>query len=199
VALFVDRDHRAPSGVQKIGSESPTGSGTAFLRADCSTFRSATSRPPSGTTRRRRALVFSARRSSACRARSASAQHAPKAVGDEVRRAVGGALLPDLVPAANHGQGAEICGHVRAEGGQRAAEARLDVSVMGTCQGGVRRKHLPRYLAEFEFRFNRRSSRKRGLLFQRLLSCATREAPPYFWELVGRENAKVLLSPAEAV
>jgi len=70
---------------------------------------------------------------------------------------------------------------------------------MGTCQGGVRRKHLPRYLAEFEFRFNRRSSRKRGLLFQRLLSCATREAPPYFWELVGRENAKVLLSPAEAV
>ena len=42
--------------------------------------------------------------------------------------------------------------------------------LIGTYQGGVRRKHLPRYLAEFEFRFNRRTSRQRGLLFQRLLS-----------------------------
>jgi len=61
--------------------------------------------------------------------------------------------------------------------------------LLGTYQGGVRRKHLPRYLAEFEFRFNRRRSKQRGLLFQRLLSCATREAPPCFWQIVGREDA----------
>jgi len=70
--------------------------------------------------------------------------------------------------------------------------------LMGTYQGGVRRKHLPRYLAEFEFRFNRRSSKRRGLLFQRLLSCATRETPPCFWEIVGRHDAKTPL-PLAAV
>lgn len=65
--------------------------------------------------------------------------------------------------------------------------------LLGTYQGGVRRRHLPRYLAEFEFRFNRRSSKQRGLLFQRLLSCATRREPPYFWEIVGREDARTPL------
>jgi transposase-like protein len=70
--------------------------------------------------------------------------------------------------------------------------------LLGTYQGGVRGKHLPRYLAEFEFRFNRRSSKRRGLLFQRLLSCATRRAPPYYWEIVGREDAQTALELAGA-
>ena len=65
--------------------------------------------------------------------------------------------------------------------------------LLGTYQGGVRPKHLPSYLAEFEFRFNRRTSKRRGLLFQRLLTCATRRAPPYFWEIVGREDARTPL------
>lgn len=65
--------------------------------------------------------------------------------------------------------------------------------LLGTYQGGVRRKHLPRYLAEFEFRFNRRSSEQRGLLFQRVLSCATQREPPYHWEIVGREDARTPL------
>ena len=65
--------------------------------------------------------------------------------------------------------------------------------LLGTYQGGVRRKHLPRYLAEFEFRFNRRNSKQRGLLFQRLLSCATQRESPYHWEIVGREDARTPL------
>lgn len=66
----------------------------------------------------------------------------------------------------------------------------------GTHQGGVRRKHLPSYLAEFEFRFNRRRSSSRGLLFQRALSAAVRHSSPYYWEIVGRPDAKTPLRGA---
>jgi len=41
--------------------------------------------------------------------------------------------------------------------------------LLGTHQGGVTGKHLQTYLDEFVFRFNRRTSRSRGLLFRRLL------------------------------
>jgi len=68
--------------------------------------------------------------------------------------------------------------------------------LMGTFQGGVRRKYLPSYLAEYEFRFNRRTSKRRGLLFQRLLSCATRRSPPSYWEIIGREDARTPLGVA---
>ena len=44
--------------------------------------------------------------------------------------------------------------------------------LLTTYQGAVSVKHLPAYLAEIEFRFNRRRSAHRGLLFQRVLSCA---------------------------
>jgi transposase-like protein len=49
--------------------------------------------------------------------------------------------------------------------------------LLGTHQGGVKPAHLPAYLDEFTFRFNRRRSRARGLLFYRLLEQAV-EAPP---------------------
>jgi hypothetical protein len=68
--------------------------------------------------------------------------------------------------------------------------------LLGTYQGGVRRKYLPCYLAEYEFRFNRRTSKQRGLLFQRLLTCATRRSPPVYWEIVGREDARTPLGVA---
>lgn len=41
--------------------------------------------------------------------------------------------------------------------------------LLGTHQGGVQVAHLQPYLDEFVFRFNRRTSRSRGLLFYRLL------------------------------
>lgn len=68
--------------------------------------------------------------------------------------------------------------------------------LLGTYQGGVRPKHLPGYLAEFEFRFNRRKSASRGLVFQRLLSAAVQDAPPPYWQIVGRPDAKTPLPAA---
>jgi len=68
--------------------------------------------------------------------------------------------------------------------------------LLGTYQGSVRRKYLPSYLAEFEFRFNRRRSGRRGLLFQRLLGMAVKRTPPYYWEIVGRTDARTPLTTA---
>lgn len=57
--------------------------------------------------------------------------------------------------------------------------------LLGTHQGRVQRKHLPYYLDEFVFRFNRRSSRSRGLLFFRLMQQAIALTPIAYRDLVG--------------
>ena len=44
--------------------------------------------------------------------------------------------------------------------------------ILGTLQGNVGKKHLQDYLNEFTFRFNRRNSKSRGLLFYRLAQLA---------------------------
>ncbi|MGH9168996.1 MAG: IS1595 family transposase [Acidimicrobiia bacterium] len=49
--------------------------------------------------------------------------------------------------------------------------------LLGTHQGAVHPEHLDYYLDEFTFRFNRRRSRRRGMLFYRLLE-QTVEVPP---------------------
>ncbi|GHU12514.1 hypothetical protein FACS1894161_0910 [Spirochaetia bacterium] len=49
--------------------------------------------------------------------------------------------------------------------------------LLGTHQGAVGQKHLQAYLDEFVFRFNRRKSAKRGLLFYRLLENAMKVPP----------------------
>ena len=41
--------------------------------------------------------------------------------------------------------------------------------ILGTHQGSTTLQHLQAYLEEFTFRFNRRTSRGRGLVFRRLL------------------------------
>ena len=52
--------------------------------------------------------------------------------------------------------------------------------LMGTHQGAVSHKHLDYYLDEFTFRFNRRRSRSRGMLFYRLAQQAVAVDPiPY--------------------
>ena len=52
--------------------------------------------------------------------------------------------------------------------------------LLGTHQGAVAREHLDYYLDEFTFRFNRRASRHRGMLFLRLLEQAVQAEPvPY--------------------
>lgn len=57
--------------------------------------------------------------------------------------------------------------------------------LLGTHQGRVERSHLPYYLDEFTFRFNRRNSRSRGLLFYRLAQQAVAVEPVPFSQLVG--------------
>jgi hypothetical protein len=55
----------------------------------------------------------------------------------------------------------------------------------GTLHHRISRQHLPYYLDEFTFRFNRRTSRARGLLFYRLLQQAAGADPHPLSELIG--------------
>jgi len=57
--------------------------------------------------------------------------------------------------------------------------------LLGTHQGSVRPQHLDYYLDEFTFRFNRRTSNYRGLLFYRLLQQAVSLNPVRGKDLVG--------------
>lgn len=49
--------------------------------------------------------------------------------------------------------------------------------ILGTHQGSVGSAHLANYLNEFAFRFNRRHSRSRGMLFYRVLELAVAHDP----------------------
>ena len=49
--------------------------------------------------------------------------------------------------------------------------------LIGTLHYGIADSHLPYYLDEYTFRFNRRTSRSRGLLFYRLLQQAVNTDP----------------------
>ncbi len=66
--------------------------------------------------------------------------------------------------------------HVSMPGVHRIA-ALLKRWLLGTHQGSVTAAHLDAYLNEFAFRFNRRHSRRRGLLFLRLLQHAVVTLP----------------------
>jgi hypothetical protein len=58
--------------------------------------------------------------------------------------------------------------------------------LLGTHQGATSLDHLDYYLDEFTFRFNRRRSQHRGLLFRRLLENAVRVDPLPYDQIVGR-------------
>jgi ISXO2-like transposase domain len=66
--------------------------------------------------------------------------------------------------------------HVPLPGVHRVASL-LKRWLLGTHQGAVKPDQLEHYLDEFVFRFNRRTSRSRGLLFYRLLEQAVVTAP----------------------
>lgn len=57
--------------------------------------------------------------------------------------------------------------------------------VAGTLHHGITRDHLDYYLDEYTFRFNRRKSRSRGLLFYRLLQQAVATDPQPLKSLIG--------------
>jgi hypothetical protein len=50
--------------------------------------------------------------------------------------------------------------------------------IMGTHQGSVSKDTLQSYLDEFVFRFNRRTARSHGLVFQGLLTQVVSSSPP---------------------
>ncbi|MFN2537310.1 MAG: IS1595 family transposase [Mycobacteriales bacterium] len=56
--------------------------------------------------------------------------------------------------------------------------------IKGTLQGGISPEHMQAYLDEFTFRFNRRGSRQRGMLFFRLLEQAVQTGPLTYKNLV---------------
>ena len=67
---------------------------------------------------------------------------------------------------------------------RRVAASLLKRWLLGTHQGAVGAEHLDAYLNEFTFRFNRRASRRRGLLFFRLLEQAVLTGPLYYREMI---------------
>jgi len=97
--------------------------------------------------------------------------------------------------------GLEELGYVHHRRSQRAAKAQGDAPdaslpavhrvasltkrwLLGTHQGAVEEDHLPSYLNEFVFRFNRRTSRSRGMLFYRVLELAVAHAPVRYDDLI---------------
>ena len=82
--------------------------------------------------------------------------------------------------------------HVVMPGVQRVVSL-LQRWLLGTHQGGIKPGHMQAYLDEFTFRFIRRRSRARGMLFYRLLEQAVHAPPRTFRSLVvdagsGRRN-----------
>lgn len=57
--------------------------------------------------------------------------------------------------------------------------------LLGTHHGGISSGHLDYYLDEFTFRFNRRTSRHRGLLFYRLIQNAVAIEPVPYGQIAG--------------
>lgn len=80
--------------------------------------------------------------------------------------------------------GSETAGHLSMPGVHRVASL-LQRWLLGTHQGAVQPSNLDHYLEEFVFRFNRRRSLSRGLLFYRLLEQAVATGPVTYQDVVG--------------
>ncbi|MGI9154223.1 MAG: IS1595 family transposase [Rubrivivax sp.] len=81
--------------------------------------------------------------------------------------------------------GSEVPAHVSMAGVHRVA-ALVQRWILGTHHGSVQPEHLDAYLDEFVFRFNRRTSNSRGMLFYRLLQQAVVTAPVTYRDVVGK-------------
>jgi len=101
----------------------------------------------------------------------------------------------------------EKLGYIRDRRSQRAAAARGEDPgellpmvhrvaslakrwLLGTHQGSVDAAHLPSYLDEFVFRFNRRHSRSRGLVFYRVLELAVAHEPVRYRDLIANPQPR---------
>jgi len=103
--------------------------------------------------------------------------------------------------------GLEKLGYVHDRRSQRAARARGEDPgellpavhrvaslvkrwLLGTHRGSVDEAHLPSYLNEFVFRFNRRRSRSRGMVFYRVLELAVAHDPVRYTDLIVRRRPR---------
>ena len=80
-------------------------------------------------------------------------------------------------------RGSEIPAHVSLPGVHRVASL-IQRWLLGTHQGAVQPAKLDHYLDEFVFRFNRRKSLSRGMLFYRLIEQALIATPVTYREVV---------------
>ena len=62
--------------------------------------------------------------------------------------------------------------------------------ILGTHQGSIGQAHMASYLNEFVFRFNRRTSRSRGMLFYRVLELAVAHDPVRFQDLIATRRPR---------
>ena len=62
--------------------------------------------------------------------------------------------------------------------------------LLGTHQGAIDDAHLVSYLDEFVFRFNRRRSRSRGMVFYRVLELAVGHEPMRYLDLIANRRPK---------
>lgn len=86
--------------------------------------------------------------------------------------------------------GADEPAHVVMPGVHRVASL-LKRWLLGTHQGSVKPSQIDAYLNEFTFRFNRRTSRSRGLLFYRLLEQAVVTDPLTYHQIAQRSKHKM--------
>jgi transposase-like protein len=106
-------------------------------------------------------------------------------------------------------RGIERLGYAHDRRSQRAARARGDDPgellpgvhrvaslakrwLLGTHQGSVDEAHLQSYLNEFTFRFNRRRSSSRGMIFYRVLELAVDHGPVRYRDLVADPQPKAI-------
>ena len=64
--------------------------------------------------------------------------------------------------------------------------------LLGTHQGSVGDAHLAGYLNEFVFRFNRRRSRSRGMVFYRVLDLAVAHDPVRYKDLIASARPRAV-------
>jgi transposase-like protein len=106
-------------------------------------------------------------------------------------------------------RGLEKLGYVHERRSQRAAEARGEDPgellpavhrvaslakrwLLGTHQGAVDAAHLASHLNEFVFRFNRRHSRSRGMVFYRVLELAVAHHPVRYQDIIATERPRAV-------
>ncbi len=82
--------------------------------------------------------------------------------------------------------GSDIPAHVSMAGVHRVASL-IKRWILGTHHGSVQPEHLDAYLDEFVFRFNRRTSSSRGMLFYRLLQQAVVTNPVTYRDIVNAD------------